>query len=624
MAKTATIIAACLFPVLIAGCGGSPGERVSADASAAMIEIGKRLGAKMSPADLERLASDESALLGALTAREREALASGYFRFRLDAPAVVTIAVPDGRAPFWLGEAGFRHVPETIGHPDGPFALWSRRAEAGVVTLGVNALDRRARGHYVVFVRDLDSHATISGLDAETWRTLRVDRETAPYADDSRPFDSLPAEYLGSTLLQPRRDWRDSTALVRGKVWKTRLPSTARPDQIVVSFGDDPAHSLAWTWRTDPSSASSVVRLTRLDGTPPRRIAGTVRTITSDGLLNDPAIFRHVVTADGLDPDTVYRYSVGDGTDSGWSPWFQARTGPDRDRDYAFLAMGDPQCGLEEWGKLLHSARLRRPDAGFLLIAGDLVDRGNERSNWDHFFLRGAGVFAGLPLMPCVGNHEYLDRGPEIFAGSFRLPAGGPAGVPHGLTYSFEYSDTFVAVLDSNPAVYSETMARTIADWLDRKLSETSARWKLVVFHHPIYPSHPTREQPQLGATWVPILDKHAVDLVLQGHDHAYLRTYPMRRGRPTSAAEAGTVYVVSVSGQKFVPVADRDYAARAFAGVATYQTIDVSPRRGTLQYRAYDIHGREMDRLELAKSRPQSIAARPARTVTVPPSATR
>ena len=27
----------------------------------------------------------------------------------------------------------------------------------------------------------------------------------------------------------------------------------------------------------------------------------------------------------------------------------------------------------------------------------------------------------------------------------------------------------------------------------------------------------------------MPIFDKHHVDLVLQGHDHAYLRTYPLR-----------------------------------------------------------------------------------------------
>ena len=101
--------------------------------------------------------------------------------------------------------------------------------------------------------------------------------------------------------------------------------------------------------------------------------------------------------------------------------------------------MGDPQCGLEEWGNLLKAARKRRPDAGFLLIAGDLVDRGNERSNWDHFFLRAAGVFEDLPLMPCVGNHEYLDKGPAIFAACVRVAVQWAARRAPRLIYSFEY-----------------------------------------------------------------------------------------------------------------------------------------------------------------------------------------
>ena len=52
------------------------------------------------------------------------------------------------------------------------------------------------------------------------------------------------------------------------------------------------------------------------------------------------------------------------------------------------------------------------------------------------------------------------------------------------------------------------------------------------MFHHPVYPSHPWRDTPALREHWVPIFDKHHVDLVLQGHDHAYLRTYPLRGHR--------------------------------------------------------------------------------------------
>ena len=194
--------------------------------------------------------------------------------------------------------------------------------------------------------------------------------------------------------------------------------------------------------------------------------------------------------------------------------------------------MGDAQTGLENWGKRLFTAYRRHPGLEFIMLAGDLVDRGNERTNWDHFFLRAEEIFERMPVMPCVGNHEYLDMGPRLYRSFFALPRNGPAGIAPGLVYSFEVGSAFIAVLDSTLAVSDLREARRQADWLDDALAHTRAPWKLVMFHHPVYPSHPWRDTPVLRDHWVPVFDKHRVDLVLQGHDHAYLRTYPMREHR--------------------------------------------------------------------------------------------
>jgi Calcineurin-like phosphoesterase/Purple acid Phosphatase, N-terminal domain len=319
-------------------------------------------------------------------------------------------------------------------------------------------------------------------------------------------------------------------------------------------------------------------------------------------LLNDPTILRHRVLVKGLAPDTSYAYSVGDGSPGGWSPWRTVRTAPDSPRDFGFLYLGDAQNGLERWGELLHAAHKRKPDLGFLLIAGDLVDRGNERSNWDHFFLRAAGVFDEVPFMPCVGNHEYLDIGPEIYRGTFDPPHNGPAEVDSNLVYAFEYSDAFVAVLDSNLGIYDSRLAKAQADWLDEALGRTKATWKFVAFHHPVYASHVSRENPQLEAAWGPVFDKHHVDMVLQGHDHAYLRTRPMRAGKPVDSPSEGTVYVVSVSGEKFYEQDPRGYTAKGITELATYQTIDVKAKEKRLIYRSFDRDGREVDSLVIEK----------------------
>jgi hypothetical protein len=96
---------------------------------------------------------------------------------------------------------------------------------------------------------------------------------------------------------------------------------------------------------------------------------------------------------------------------------------------------------------------------------------------------------------------------------------------------------------------------------------------------------------------------------VLQGHDHAYLRTYPLRGGRGVGTTGGGTVYVVSVSGDKYYDQAPRDYTEVGFTHVSTYQTIDLSARDHRLVYRSFDADGRERDAFTIEKPRRDGVA---------------
>ena len=104
---------------------------------------------------------------------------------------------------------------------------------------------------------------------------------------------------------------------------------------------------------------------------------------------------------------------------------------------------------------------------------------------------------------------------------------------------------------------------------------------------------------PALREHWVPVFDKHHVDLVLQGHDHAYQRTYPLRGHRRASGPDEGTIYVIAVSGDKYVDQAHRETTSRSgLTGVSTYQTIEIDPRAERLTYRAWTEDGRVVRRL--------------------------
>jgi 3',5'-cyclic AMP phosphodiesterase CpdA len=391
--------------------------------------------------------------------------------------------------------------------------------------------------------------------------------------------------------------------------------SGRQPDQVAIAFGADPARELVWTWRTAPEVESTAIRIISAptwgrgrsshESEPPRReprvVEGDSTCVEVPSVVNDPIIRRHRVVVRGLEPNSVYFYALAAGTQPGWGPWRAVKTAPARGRPTRFLYLGDAQTGLERWGRLLEQAVRRHPDIDFLVLAGDLVDRGNERTNWDHFFLRAAAVFDRVPVMTCAGNHEYLDVGPRLYRAFFELPQNGPAGTDSDLVYSFESGDACFAVLDSTPAVYDPAAARRQAQWLDATLARTRATWKIALFHHPVYPSHPWRDTPALREHWVPVFDKHRVDLVLQGHDHAYLRTYPLRGHRRAGAGQ-GTVYVIAVSGDKYVDPARRDYAARQASGVSTYQTIDIDSDPRRLTYRAWTEDGRLIDEFWIEK----------------------
>jgi hypothetical protein len=590
-----------------------------------LIAAGRRFSRSKSAGELTALASRGSALLRALEPAERSALATTYLKFRANAPVVVRIAAPAASVPFWLEDLDFEPEAVDLANEDTSWKLFRRNFKPGVIGLGVNGLDRTPLAHYAVFVSPADCRAPdcIDGLivldaaSAQSWKVVRASPKASAAHDVYRPFATMPDELLDALLLQPAHAMRHSTLLATGRVWKTHVVSSKTPSQATISFGSDPATELVFSWTTSTAARDSAVRIvpaspeesrdpSKFDASAPsaqpRLVTGEATIMKVPNLLNDPVILRHHVAVKGLEPDTFYLYALGDGSPAGWGPWRAVKTGPLAGRDLRFLYLGDAQTGLERWGQLLSAAFRRHPQIDFLVVAGDLVDRGNERTNWDHFLLRGSDVFARVPFMPCVGNHEYLDMGPRLYRAFFELPRNGPDGIDPELVYQFECGDAFVAMLDSTLAVTDASQARRQAQWLDAALGRTHATWRLVIFHHPVYPSHPWRDTPNLREIWVPVFDRHHVDLVLQGHDHAYLRTYPLRAHRRSDDRANGTTYVVAVSGDKFVDQARRDYTEVGYTGLSTYQTIEIKSKSRRLDYRAWTEGGVVVDELTLEK----------------------
>jgi hypothetical protein len=67
-------------------------------------------------------------------------------------------------------------------------------------------------------------------------------------------------------------------------------------------------------------------------------------------------------------------------------------------------------------------------------------------------------------------------------------------------------------------------------NWVEQQLKTSTARWKIVVLHHPLYSSGKKHGSDlNLRRKLEPLFVRHSVNAVFSGHDHIYERTQPQQ-----------------------------------------------------------------------------------------------
>jgi hypothetical protein len=539
-----------------------------------------------------------------LTPQEREALGSAHIRFRVNVPVIVTILrdASLGDEPFWLRERGFIATGSKEKLATQEFDLWEKPFPAGEIGLGVHNLSGRGT-HYLILLQPQQPGATVkvSSLYPGHLRVKPFMPGVEPYIDQDVRLSTVPASLQGRLLVQTETDSEEDARLI-DLFSKTKYPATNRAEHVVLTWSGDPRTTQTIQWRTSNGIKRGVVRYQprSAGGILSQASAQTKRAhtevLSTPTLVNDPVIHRHAAVLTGLKPATTYLYSVGDGSPGGWTEAAEFTTAPAGAVPFSFVYMGDAQNGLDQWGILLRNAYRTRPDAAFYVMAGDLVNRGAERWDWDSFFENSKGVFDRRQLVPVLGNHECQGGEPKLYLSQFTLPRNGPVGLPPERAYAFEYSNAKFIILDSNLDPSKQSA------WLEKQLASTKAVWKFVSYHHPAYSSGGNRDNAAVRNVWTPLFDKYHVDLALQGHDHAYLRTYPMRGQQRVTDPKDGTIYLISVSGTKYYDQPKRDYIEVGFTKLSTYQVLDIHIDGNQLVYRAHDIDGKVRDEFVIQK----------------------
>ena len=264
-----------------------------------------------------------------------------------------------------------------------------------------------------------------------------------------------------------------------------------------------------------------------------------------------------------------------------FSAWHQ-----DTARAARFIFAGDTGTGNDRARRV--AARIGRqaeavPVSHVFLLGDNAYPHGSARSIASRFLDVYRGVFSlGVRIHAALGNHDVehcrdsglrpVRRDESAYERSSRCEVASHLGTPEfGYLDSFRYysreifgelpgsrgSDGVggqdrpqsgesplveVFVLDSNTLGRKQTKLTHGSDepqlsWLSGALQRSSARWKVVATHHPVYTPRRCRwfglgcrgEDEALRAELEPIFREHGVDVVFQAHQHLYARLRPQR-----------------------------------------------------------------------------------------------
>ncbi|WP_404459838.1 phosphodiester glycosidase family protein [Sutcliffiella horikoshii] len=375
------------------------------------------------------------------------------------------------------------------------------------------------------------------------------------------------------------------------------------PKKVNVTFnGNKNQRNVNWT--TSPLVTESVLEMVEYskfekngwEGSKPRTINGE----SNPHPMNEGELQVHSVTAKGLKPGTLYAYRVGDGTEEGWSETATiSLPAPGKGSDdFNFILMGDIQAapnqsetGFGPFTDVYKKAKADFPDASFMMQVGDLIDDGNLYNHWSEFFksMEDPSLSASTPIVTAVGNHENIGNGVDTFKQFFRMPQNGPEEFK-GTVYSFDYGDAHIAVL--NTETDKDGLIKQ-TEWLKEDMADTEKKWKIVMYHRSPYFSNPQSGSGNVQEVFPKAFDEIGVDLAISGHDHAYVRTQPMKNGE---ANDDGTTYVIAGSaGGKFYAAVPQPYMDVIFEEkTQVYSNISVTQNGITITAKTRD--GRTID----------------------------
>jgi len=326
---------------------------------------------------------------------------------------------------------------------------------------------------------------------------------------------------------------------------------------LVASFSIVNAQVTRQPYIQVPTPNSMVVRWQTGTGVPGKIYYGKSPSgLTQSVTESENEKIYHEVKITGLDPATKYFYSVSDASKGSDDQYFvtpppTGTASPVRIwiiSDFGQTTTSDNPRRLEtieQWRFFNNNSY----HANFVLSLGDQSEDDAIYQIQHNYFSTLEKVLKNSPLYTTIGNHDNHDSLIN-YVKTFTIPSKGEAGgIPSGSKkyYSFNYSNIHVVVLCTE--IYDDSSFNAQKEWLKKDLDNNHSEWLIACMHQPLHSGgyHPSDEVETAQGrreAWLTILEDHGVDLILQGHNHVYERSFLVDNliGKTTTITEANKI----------------------------------------------------------------------------------
>ncbi len=361
----------------------------------------------------------------------------------------------------------------------------------------------------------------------------------------------------GLSVFAATEHWNDASVNQQAEsgawaAWKTEWETVKKDYQkVAITVGADET-KLNFSWYSKTKETPKVRVALSKDMKNAVEFAGTQaetpKYISADGVSvssaeEGEAYYASKVSAEGVEENTTYYYQYFQNGE-----WSEAAKFTTQDFDsFKALLFGDPQIGAcsgqqssegdtmsgqlaarndaFNWNITLNTALAANPDTNFLMTAGDQIN--TSKNEYEYAGFLNASALQNYALSTAIGNH---DSSNSNYSDHYNNPNTGlstEGATVAGTDYYYTYGNTLFIILDTNNyncASHEAVMKKAVEENPD-------AQWRVVMFHQDIYGAgdpHWDSDGMVLRTQLTPLMDKYDIDVVLQGHDHTYSRTYQL------------------------------------------------------------------------------------------------